>query len=534
MAATTTTPPRMATLWCPDWPVTAARATSGTPGDAPVAVITANQVLACSSVARSAGVRRGMRRREAQSRCPDLVVLPRDETAEARCFEPVIVAVESLVPAVEVMRPGLAAVGVRGPVRSFDGEPALVDALWRAVGWLTEDACQIGVADGAFAAEQAARRGVIVAAGSSADFLADFPVTTLSAFGNAELVDLLQRLGIHTLGAFATLPARDVLMRFGPAGAWAHCQAGGHDIRPIVVRDPPAECTVTVELETPVDRVDIVAFSARSAAERFIADLAARGLSCACFELEAFTDNGEQLARRWRHPGVLTAPDVVDRIRWQLEGWLHGTTSTADGVADLGQRPTAGITRLRFIPIETVPSGTHQQALWGGAGESGERAHRALARVQTMLGLGSVVVPVVEGGRTPLDRTQLVPWGEDRLATREPSQPWPGRLPSPAPSVLIDPPSPVQVLDDSGHPVVVTERGAVVRPPARLGIGNDAPVEVTSWAGPWPVDERWWDPASSARVARLQLVDVRGRAYLVAGAMTREANPQWALEGVYD
>jgi protein ImuB len=523
-------PPRMATLWCPDWPVTAVRATSGAPGDAPVAVVTANHVVACSSVARGAGVRRGMRRREAQSRCPDLVVLPRDETAEARCFEPVIVAVESLVPAVEVMRPGLAAVGVRGPVRHFAGEPALVDALWQAVSWLTEDACQIGVADGAFAAEQAARRGVIVPAGESAEFLADFPVITLSAFGHTDLVDLLQRLGIHTLGAFAALPARDVVMRFGPAGAWAHRQAGGRDDRPIVVREPPVECTVTVELETPVDRVDIVAFSARSAAERFIADLAARGLSCVCFELEAFTDNGEAMSRRWRHPGVLTAPDVIDRIRWQLEGWLHGTTKGERG----GQRPTAGITRLRFVPIETVPSGTHQQALWGGAGAAGERAHRALARVQTMLGLGSVVVPVACGGRGPLDRTRLVPWGEDRVATREPVQPWPGRLPSPAPSVLIDPPSLVQVLDETGHPVVITERGALLRPPVRLGVGNDVPVAVTSWAGPWPVDERWWDPESNARVARLQLVDVRGRAYLVAGAMTRDAGPQWTLEGIYD
>ena len=532
-------PPRLATLWCPDWPVTTARMTSGVPGDAPVAVVTANQVIACSAVARGAGVRRGMRRREAQSRCPELVVLARDEPAEARCFEPVIVAVESLVPGVEVIRPGLVAVGVRGPIRHYAGEPAFVDALWEAVSWLTEDAAQIGVADGAFAAEQAARRGMIVPAGESAEFLADFPVTTLSAFGNADLVDLLQRLGIHTLGGFAALPARDVLMRFGPVGAWAHRQAGGRDDRPIVVREPPAECTVTVELETPVDRVDVVAFSARSAAERFIADLAARGLSCACFELEAFTEAGETMARRWRHPGVLTAPDVVDRIRWQLEGWLHGMHGAngvpgANGASRSGPRPTAGITRLRFVPVETVPSGTHQQALWGGPGEAGERAHRALARVQTMLGLGSVVVPVVEGGRGPVDRTQLVPWGEDRAATRAPDQPWPGRLPSPAPSVLIDPPAAVAVLDEIGQPVVITERGGVIRPPARLGVGNDPPVAVTSWAGPWPVDERWWDPGQSTRVARLQLVDARGRAYLVAGEMRRTDAPRWSLEGIYD
>jgi protein ImuB len=300
------------------------------------------------------------------------------------------------------------------------------------------------------------------------------------------------------------------------------------DDRPIIVREPPPECTITVELDTPVDRVDVVAFSARSAAERFISGLAARGLSCACFELEAFTDNGEQLTRRWRHPGVLTAPDVVDRIRWQLEGWLHGA-----GDADLGDRPTAGITRLRFVPVETVPTGNHQQSLWGGPGEAGERAHRALARVQTMLGLGSVVVPVVEGGRSPRDRTQFVPWGEERVAGRDASQPWPGRLPSPAPAVLVNPPGPARVLDEAGQPVRVSDRGAVVRPPRQFGVGTEPPVPVTSWAGPWPVDERWWDPTTASRVVRMQLVDVRGRAYLVVGDMAGR-EPAWCLEGVYD
>jgi hypothetical protein len=35
-------------------------------------------------------------------------------------------------------------------------------------------------------------------------------------------------------------------------------------------------------------------------------------------------------------------------------------------------------------------------------------------------------------------------------------------------------------------------------------------------------------------MARLQLVDVRGRAYLVAGEMYRDGVPRWSLEGVYD
>jgi protein ImuB len=517
--------PRIATVWCPDWPVVAAAAAAGGDGlDAPLAVLAAGQVVACSATARGLGVRRGMRRRDAQSRCPELVVLPRDEVAEARCFEPAIRAVEAVVAGVEVVRPGLLAVAVRGPARQHGGEPALVALLRDAVS-RSAAAVEVGIADGGFASEQAARRGVVVPPGGSAAFLADLPIATLDAFGDSALVDVLRRLGIWTLGGFAALPARDVAARFGPVGAWAHRQAGGRDDRPVVVRQPPVDCSVTVQLEPPVDRVDVIAFSARNAAEEFVAALSARGLACAGVELEVVSEAGERAARRWRATGVLSAGDVIDRIRWQLEGWLNSAGPT---------RLTAGISRLRIIPVETVPTGTHQQALWGGDGEAGERARRALARVQTMLGFDGVLQPAVVGGRGPAQRTELVPWDEERSVARAPDQPWPGRLPSPAPSVVLDPPAPVRLLDAVGRSVVVGERGAVLRPPYRLAVRREAPVEVASWAGPWPADERWWDPASAVRVARIQLVDARGRAYLVAGEMAAGAEPQWVLEGIYD
>jgi protein ImuB len=402
--------------------------------------------------------------------------------------------------------------------------------LQETVSWTAHDVA-VGIADGAFAAEQAARRGVVVPAGESAAFLADLPIGTLDAFGDSAMVDVLRRLGIWTLGGFAALPARDVTARFGPAGAWAHRQAGGRDDRPVVVREPPVDCSVTVELEPPVDRVDVVAFSARSAAETFIANLSARALACACVELEVTSEAGERAARRWRSTGVLSASDVIDRIRWQIEGWLYGVEPRSpDNRAGL----TAGITRLRIVPIETVPTGTHQQALWGGDGEAGERARRAIARVQTMLGFDGVLQPAVVGGRGPAQRTQLLPWGEERALARQVDQPWPGHLPSPAPSVVLDLPAPIELLDAGGHVVVVSDRGSVLRPPSRLGLRRESSVEVTSWAGPWPADERWWDPASAVRVARIQIVDARGRAYLVAGEMSTGADPKWVLEGIYD
>ena len=60
-------------------------------------------------------------------------MLPRDEAAEARVFEPVVAALEAIAPGVEITRPGLAAIGVRGPTRYFGGETGVLHALSRGV-----------------------------------------------------------------------------------------------------------------------------------------------------------------------------------------------------------------------------------------------------------------------------------------------------------------------------------------------------------------------------------------------------------------
>jgi protein ImuB len=517
---------RMIAVWCPDWPVTTARLEAGLAMDAPIAVVTANRVVACSQSAREHGVRRGQRRREAQGHCPHLAVLPRDEAAEARVFEPVVAALEAIAPGVEITRPGLAAIDVRGPTRYFGGETGVLHALSRGVAGIPALGgadLLIGIADGAFAAEQAARRGLVVDPGDSPAFLNPLPIETLDPSGTSPLIDLLRRLGIRTLGVFAALPPRDVLARFGPDGAWAHRQSGGRDERPVSGRRPPVEFAVTLDLEPPVDRVDTVAFSARGVAEQFVTDLGAHGLACTCLELQALSENGEETVRRWRHAGVLSTVDVLDRVRWQLEGWLSGNS-----------RPTGGVTRVRLVPVEVVPTGTHQQALWGGSGAEDEKAARALARVQTLLGHGSVLTPVLDGGRDPGQRTRLVPWGDEPTPLRSPEQPWPGQLPAPAPSVLLDPPRPAQLLDAARRPVQVTDRGAMPAPPALFGMDGGAVAAVTSWAGPWPVDERWWSAESARRVVRCQIVDVRGRAFLVTGTMPADQPPRWQVDAIYD
>ena len=62
----------------------------------------------------------------------------------------------------------------------------------------------------------------------------------------------------------------------------------------------------------------------------------------------------------------------------------------------------------------------------------------------------------------------------------------------------------------------MTGRCAISGAPAGLAVDGGQVLAVTGWAGPWPLAERWWDPAAATRQARVQLVTGDGRAWLAA------------------
>ncbi|NJC63241.1 DNA polymerase Y family protein [Planosporangium flavigriseum] len=504
-------------LWCPDWPVIAAEIVEGVPAHGPVAVLHAGRVLACSPAARADGVRRGLRRREAQGRCPQLVIVDHDAGRDSRAFEPVLAAVEQLAAGVEVVRPGVCAVAARGPARYFGSAETAAELLVEHIAQVCDVEAQAGIADGVFAATLAARAGRLIPPGGTAPFLAGLDV---AALGRPSLVDLLRRLGIHTLGAFAALPASDVLARFGFDAALAHQLAAGRDEQPLAPRQPPPDLDVSEEFDEPVDRVDAAAFAARTLAERLHQRLAGHGLACTRLGIEARTVHGEELYRTWRHDGLLSAAAIADRVRWQLDGWL--TTAGKRSVA------TSGLVALRLVPEGVVEHAGLQLGLWGEAGEERDRAHRALTRVQGLLGPEAVVLAELGGGRSAADRVRLVPWGDER-GSGGAGEPWPGRLPPPAPATVLPQPLPIGVTAADGTPVGVTGRLAVTGEPALVTIGDARPVEVWGWAGPWPVEERWWAPAEADRRVRFQLLLSDGQALLVA-----LSGGQWVLEAVYD
>lgn len=516
---------RTLVVWCPDWPLVAA----GLAGR-PSAVLRANRVVACSPSAREEGVRLRQRRREAEAACPGLLVAAEDPARDVRAFEAVVAAVAFFTPRLEVSRPGVCSVAARGPARYFGGEASLAAQLSRAVDDVLVPGegprCRIGVADTPFAARLAARDAgnagdagnvLIVPVGTTASWLAELPI---GALGRPELVDLLRRLGLRRLGEFAGMDEGLVGERFGSEGVVAHRLASGLDDHALALTDPPPDLTVERELESPVDQVDTVAFIAAGMAEELMGRLAPHGLACTRLLVEAATEHAEEMSRWWRADRPFTARAMVDRVRWQLEGWM---SSAADA-------PSAGLTLVRLSAGEVVPDSGRQLGLFGGQAEASLRVERGIARLQGLLGHAAAGTAVLTGGRGPAEQVRFVPWGDPREGPASSRHPWPGRVPSPAPSVVYAEPVAVDVLSTSGEVVSVTGRGQCTDAPGQIRrLPSGRPVEVTGWAGPWPADERWWDPEGHRRRARLQLLLEDGSAHLLV-----LEGGQWGIEASYD
>lgn len=543
---------RAIVFWVPDWPihaylreheeqdaaardtVTHSPAAGGqvAPQPAPIALVTQHRVVACSATARAEGVRTGIREREAQMRCPDLVLRAHDPEVDERRFAPVLAAIEQLIPGVESRRPGLCAMRARGPARFYGGEEPAAAALLELARSLGLSEVRVGIADGLFAAEQAARAsdpapallsprpGVqIVPPGQSSAFLSPLPVGRAAPEPFAEV---LHGLGIRTLGALAALPESAVRERFGAQGVAAHRRATaagpvhGVELRP---RTPVREFAVELEFEPPLDSADQLAFACVTLAERFIAGLAEEHLVCTALRIELTDDLGIRHEREWAHPHRFTAADTVGRVRWQ-----------AAALPAAGERGGAGVTRVRITPTHTDRSAAHEPGLWSTEPE--ERVHHHLSRAQSRLGHAAVGTMQLTGGRLLADRQSMVPWGtartRPRTARSSAAGPWPGALTGPAPGRVFPVPISAALFDASGAPIGIDAEDLLTATPARLRVAQtDFPQLVQDWSHPWPLRERWWQGAPERVRVQLQLSG--GDAWLLY-----YEDEAWFAEGRYD
>jgi protein ImuB len=460
-----------------------------------------NRVTAVNSIAAAAGVRVGMRRREAESVCPTVVTLAVDPGSDAMRFEPVVLAVEGIVPRVEVVAPGMLMVPVTGAVPYYGGERRLAERVMKEVDAVAGDGFRFGLAAGPFAAGKAAERATpgepLLIVDDDQGFLSSL---SIDAIGAEDLAATFRWLGITTLGELAAIPRAAIVSRFGAAGVAAHRTATGED-RQMSPRAIPDDLAVAERFEPPLVDLERASFAARSLANRLMGSLAPHGIAPYRVRVEAEAADGAVRERVWRSVDPFDDAALADRVRWQLRSWMEGAAS---GI-------TGGLAVLRIVPDDLA--GTGRQLGLEEDAASAAATQRALTEVQAIVGHDGLLGSRPQGGRDPGERVQWHRWDEPPGPPhRRPVAPWPGRIPSPSPALVPPTPQPFTVEWDGGLPVRV-----------RLASRWEP---VLSWAGPWRHVGRWWNGEGNAD--RYQLVTS-------AGAFLCEVREEatWLL-GIYD
>jgi protein ImuB len=507
-------------------------------------LIVDDRVTGATEEVLEAGVTLGMPRREAEALAPFATVMPRDVGEETRRFEPVVAAVENLVPRVEVVAPGLMFVPVAGAVRFYGSEEALADKVSHTLEELFEGGVDprgtskmrhdrgktptegssgrefpeetptcpnragappqyhVGIADGPFAARWAAataevgRPRVVT---DTIDFLSRLDLWALrEAMGGEEMIDTFRWLGIATLGDLSRLPRETLASRFGNPGLVAHRLASGED-RPVHPRDIPLDLGVEMFFEDPLQTLDAVAFAGRNLAEKLLRRLRSAGVAPHTVTITAGAASGPARTRVWRSADPFTEKALTDRVWWQLRAWVE-TAGVPGGINKLGITPQDLSGEGRQLGLLTDESSIIE-------------AERALARAQALLGPNGVLQARAQGGRMPAERVAWSRWGEPESPwDRDTDAPWPGATPAPAPALVPPRLDPVEVEWDGGMPTRM-----------RLGSRWEP---VLTWSGPWRLSGRWW--AGEGDADRYQLVTSVG-AFLCVVSEGRAY-----LAGVYD
>lgn len=463
-------------------------------------------------------------------RCPDWPVpVPGSAGPDpARRFEPVIRALSEVTPQLDLMMPGWVCLAARGPARRLGGESALAGECRDLVRSFIPETMSVGVgvADGRHTADVAAylavgREPLIIPPGDAAQFLAPLPLGWLARLGEvpAETIGLWAHLGVRTYGDLAAMDPLDLQGRFGPLGQRAHVLACGGDPRPVGVVEVPAGQDYSVTVDEPVVHLEAVGFMVVPVADRLESDLAAVGQVCTRLGITFDTDHAERSQRIWYLGSGLRRTQILERVRWQLEGWARGHAAE--------EEMTAGVVTVRLDVLEARADTGVQDRFWGGRSRADEAALRCISRLTAMIGPEGVRAPVWQGGRLPAERYRWVPAVDAGMLTAQASgvpAVWVGSLPAPSPLRVHPEPMAIEVHDVQGRPVTVSGRGELSSPPAKV-MGPHGAREVVGWAGPWPMDQRWWERAAARRLARMQMLLADADAVLVV----REHGRWWIV-----
>lgn len=452
------------------------------------------RILLGNEAARAFRVFPGMTAAQAQARCPDLTLLPRDPGREAAAQAELLACAAEFSPDFEDTAPGMVtldAFSLPSPPPQTAG--GIVDVL-AAKGLPV----RIGFAPRPDLAQLVSQvtdsvRVLPDSPEEIAKFLRPLPLRTLSP--PPDLLEILHAWGLHTLGDFTRLPRQEIATRLGPPGAALWDQAAGRHQRLLRLVRPPQDFSQELDLEEEIQTLAPLLFVLKRFLDTLCARLESAYFCAGALKLSLFHRQSPPYEKILRIAVPCREADLLFRLlQTHLEAYRAPEPITS--------------VRLETVPL---PESRQQFHLFESSLRDPNQFSATLAEVEALLGSDRAGTPRTLSSHRP-DAFSLAPCAEPAPPVASP--PFALGLPlrrfRPPPPILVE-----------------TEASPTGERPRAI---HEGPVRgsLESCRGPWLSSGDWWqaDSAWNHREWDARLPD--GACYRL-----RQTGTRWFLEGQY-
>jgi len=277
-------------------------------------------------------------------------------------------------PRVENTGAGTVVFDVEGLERLFGGYSEIAEKIQNDLRGRGLDAniALAGNADAAICAACGFGGVTVIHRGMEAARLRDLPVGVLGP--SAEILETLQRWGIHTLGEFAGLPAVQISERLGQEGVQLHKRAQGAGERPIVPHVEAVRFVEVMDLDYDITTVEPLTFILSRMLEQICSKMASRNL--ATHELRLALGS---------YVRILNLPIPVRNARLLTKLFILDLEAHPPGLA---------VNRIEIEAFPTKPR-VLQNGLFVPVAPDPEKLELTLARLKAVVGEENVGAPAL-------------------------------------------------------------------------------------------------------------------------------------------
>lgn len=436
------------------------------------------------------GVEPGLAMTLAMSRCPGLVIRPRDLNAEGEVTRVLLAAAFTLSPRVEITSEGCCTISLQG------ADPARLEVQMKeCVSELSRVGVAVAVGAGAnpLLADYAARMAKpVLVVRDAAHFLASLPLAYARPSGLQS--EVLQAWGISTLGQLTALPKTEIAARLGTDGVKLWERAAGECDRVLRLIEPVRTFVADWLYEPPVESMEPLLFRMRRFAECVALELRSAGRVADKIALTLILEDESDHHHEFRLPEPGADADGWMRV---LHAYLETLTTPAR------------VTGVRLVASPARPP-QRQDGLFDTALRDPAAFWENLARIAAIVGDDRVGTPALADT-----------WEPDVFKLEKP----PHAVPAPE--------------DEPLHP----PRGLTFRRfrppwPAQVGLANNRPQTIDAdqmhdvvriAQGPFYLSGAWWK-AETAWALEIWHVELSSGATY---QLTRTVKG-WCVEGVLD